>query len=61
MFSTLLRAAITLLAVFVMAFLGMTSEQIGNVARKKVWLTKLCMAVVFLAIAAWLGATLLGL
>lgn len=48
------------LAVFVMAFLGMTSEQIGNVARKKVWLTKLCMAVVFLAIAAWLGATLLG-
>ncbi|MBP5231953.1 MAG: hypothetical protein J6333_00940, partial [Planctomycetes bacterium] len=49
---------IPLVAVFVMAFLGMTSEQIGNVARKKVWLTKLCLAVVFLAMAWWLGSLL---
>ena len=51
---------IPLLAVFIMAFFGMTSEQIGNVARKKVWLTKLCLALVFLAMAAWLGGMLLG-
>jgi len=51
---------IPLLAVFIMAFFGMTSEQIGNVARKKVWVTKLCLALVFLAMAAWLGGMLLG-
>lgn len=50
---------IPLLAVFVAVFLGMTSEQIGSTMRKKVWLTKLGLAAVFLVIAGWLGSILL--
>lgn len=50
---------IPLLAVFLMAFFGMTSEEIGNLARKKAWLTKLALALVFIAIAIWLGGLLL--
>lgn len=50
---------IPLIAVFLMAFFGMTSEQIGNVARRKVWLTKLLLGLVFAAMAVWLGKILL--
>jgi sulfite exporter TauE/SafE len=50
---------IPLIAVFLLAFFGMTSEQIGNLARKKVWLTKLALAVVFIVMAIWLGGMLL--
>lgn len=50
---------IPLLAVFIAVFLGMTSDQIANAARKRVWATKLALAAVFLAIAAWLGMALL--
>ena len=48
-----------LIMVFLMAFFGMTSEQIGNIARRKVWITKLLLGVVFAAMAGWLGSILL--
>lgn len=48
-----------LMAVFFAVFFGMTSEQIGNLARKRVWITKTGLGVMFLAIAVWLGAVLL--
>ena len=50
---------IPLLAVFFAVFFGITSEQIGNLARKKVWITKTLLGVMFLAIAIWLGSILL--
>ncbi len=50
---------IPLLAVFFAVFFGMTSEQIGNIARKRVWVTKLILGIMFLAIAIWLGDILL--
>ncbi len=50
---------IPLLAVFFAVFFGMTSEQIGNLARKRVWITKLILGVMFLIIAVWLGDILL--
>lgn len=50
---------IPLLAVFIAVFLGMTSDQIGNMMRRKVWVTKLALAAVFLLIAVWLGEMLL--
>jgi hypothetical protein len=48
-----------LIAVFLLAFFGLTGEQIGNLARKKVWLTKAALALVFLAMTIWLGSLLL--
>lgn len=50
---------IPLLAVFFCVFFGMTSEQIGNIARKRVWITKSALGVMFLTIAIWLGSILL--
>ncbi len=49
---------IPLLAVFFAVFFGITSEQIGNLARKRVWITKTLLGVMFLAIAVWLGSIL---
>lgn len=48
-----------LLAVFFAVFGGMTSEQIGNAMRRKVWVTKLGLGLIFLAMAFWLGRMLL--
>ena len=48
-----------LLAVFFAVFFGMTSEQIGNAMRRKVWVTKLALGAIFLAMAYWLGSILL--
>ena len=50
---------IPLLAVFFAVFFGITSEQIGNLARKRVWITKTLLGVMFLAIAVWLGSILI--
>jgi cytochrome c biogenesis protein CcdA len=44
-----------LLAVFLAVFWGMTSEQVANMARKRVWITKLCLAAVFLIMAGLIG------
>ncbi|GHS91475.1 hypothetical protein FACS1894139_13220 [Planctomycetales bacterium] len=48
-----------LVAVFLLTFFGMTGEQIGGIARKHVYLTKLALATVFVAITVWLGGMLL--
>ena len=50
---------IPLMAVFFGVFFGMTSEQIGNIARKRVWVTKAVLGIMFLTIAVWLGSILL--
>ena len=50
---------IPLMAVFFAVFFGITSEQIGNIARKRVWITKTVLGVMFLTIAVWLGSILL--
>lgn len=44
-----------LLGVFLAVFWGMTSEQVANMARKRVWLTKIALAIVFLGMAALIG------
>ncbi len=44
-----------LMAVFIAAYVGISSEAIANAARKRVWLTKLALGVVFIALAGWLG------
>lgn len=48
-----------LLAVFFAVFFGMTSDQIGNMMRRRVWVTKLALGAIFLAMAYWLGSLLL--
>ncbi len=51
---------IPLLAVFIAAFVGISSERVASLARGRVWMTKLALAAVFFALAGWLGSTLLA-
>lgn len=47
-----------LIAVFLAVFYGMTSEHLASFARRYTWLTKLALAAIFFAMAAWLWSTL---
>ncbi len=50
---------IPLLGVFFAVFFGMTSDQIGSIARKRVWITKAVLGIMFLTIGVWLASILL--
>lgn len=44
-----------LMVVFVSVFFGASSETVAKAARRRVWLTKLLLALVFLGMGTWLG------
>lgn len=48
-----------LIGVFLAVFFGASSEMVANAARKRVWLTKLLLGIIFLGMGTWLGFTVI--